>query len=76
VTQDLVEYCEGLTLWGPPRTQQNVVPPVTISSLIGVLLSSLYNPNLAWDEYSHRVALGEVEVVTMLAALLGYDPRK
>ena len=74
VTQELVEYCEGLTLWGHPRTQQNVVPPVTISSLIGVLLSSLYNPNLAWDEYSHRVALAEVEVVTMLATLLDYDP--
>jgi glutamate/tyrosine decarboxylase-like PLP-dependent enzyme len=53
-----------------------VVPPVTISSLIGVLLSSLNNPNLAWDEYSHRVALAEIEVVTMLAALLGYDPEK
>ncbi len=76
VTQELVEYCEGLTLWGHPRTQQNVVPPVTISSLIGVLLSSLYNPNLAWDEYSHRVALAEVEVVTMLAALLGYDSER
>ena len=76
VTQELVKYCEGLTLWGHPRTQQNVVPPVTISSLIGVLLSSLYNPNLAWDEYSHRVALAEVEVVTMLAVLLGYDPER
>ncbi len=76
VTEELVDYCEGLTLWGHPRTQQNVVPPVTISSLIGVLLSSLYNPNLAWDEYSHRVALAEVEVVTMLSALLGYDPER
>ncbi len=76
VTQELVQYCEGLTLWGHPRTQQNVVPPVTISSLIGVLLSSLHNPNLAWDEYSHRVAFAEVEVVAMLAALLGYDPER
>lgn len=76
VTQELVEYCEGLTLWGHPRTQQNVVPPVTISSLIGVLLSSLCNPNLSWDEYSHGVALAEVEVVSMLAALLGYDPER
>ncbi|MEX2490707.1 MAG: pyridoxal-dependent decarboxylase [Nitrospirales bacterium] len=76
VTQELVQYCEGLTLWGHPRTQQNVVPPVTISSLIGVLLSSMNNPNLAWDEYSHRIALAEVEVVTMLAALLGYDPEE
>ncbi len=74
VTQDLVQYCSGLTIWGHPRTQLNVVPPVTIPSLIGVLLSSLYNPNLAWDEYSHRVALAEVEVVAMVSALLGYEP--
>jgi L-2,4-diaminobutyrate decarboxylase len=74
VTQELVQYCAGLTLWGHPRTQQNVVPPVTISSLIGVLLSSLCNPNLAWEEYSHRVALAEVEVVAMMAGLMGYDP--
>jgi glutamate/tyrosine decarboxylase-like PLP-dependent enzyme len=76
VTQELVQYCSGLTLWGHPRTQQNVVPPVTISSLIGVLLSSLYNPNLAWDEYSHRVAFAEVEVVAMMARLIGYDPER
>ena len=73
VTASLVDYCSGLTLWGHPRTQQNVVAPPTISSLIGVLLSSMYNPNLGWDEYSHRVALAEVEVVAMMAALLGYD---
>lgn len=76
VTQELVQYCSGLTLWGHPRTQQNVVPPVTISSLIGVLLSSLYNPNLAWEEYSHGVALAEVEVVAMMARLIGYHPEQ
>ena len=76
VTARLVEYCSGLTLWGHPRTQQNVVPPVTISSLIGVLLSSMYNPNLVWDETSQRVALAEVEMVAMTAALLGYDPMR
>ncbi len=76
VTADLVRYCEGLTLWGHPRTQQNVVAPATISSLIGVLLSSMYNPNLAWDEYSHRVALAEVEMVAMTARLIGYVPER
>ncbi|MCA9471994.1 MAG: pyridoxal-dependent decarboxylase [Nitrospirales bacterium] len=76
VTANLVTYCEGLTLWGHPRTQQNVVPPATISSLIGVLLSSMYNPNLAWDEYSHRFALAEVEMVSMMARLIGYDPER
>ena len=76
VSASLVEYCSGLTLWGHPRTQQNVVPPATISSLIGVLLSSMYNPNLAWDASSHRVALAEVEMVAMTSALLGYDPER
>ncbi len=74
VTQELVDYCSGLTLWGHPCTQQNVVPPVTISSLIGVLLSSMYNPNLDWDEYSQRVAFAEVEVASMMARLVKYDP--
>lgn len=41
-----------------------------------MLLSSLYNPNLAWDEYSHRVAFAEVEVVAMMARLIGYDPER
>lgn len=36
----------------------------------------MYNPNLAWDEYSHRVALAEVELAAMAAALIGYDAEK
>jgi glutamate/tyrosine decarboxylase-like PLP-dependent enzyme len=74
VTANLVEYFKGLTIWGHPRTQINVVPPPSISSLIATVLTGLYNPNLAWDEYSHKVALAEVEAVAMTAALLGYDP--
>src|SRR5438105_13704431 len=57
VTRDLVGYLQGMTLFGHPRSQQNVVCPTSIPSLIGVLLASLYNPNLVWDDYSHRVAL-------------------
>lgn len=76
VTSELVEYCSGLTIWGHPRAQQNVVPPPSIPSLIGTLLASLYNPNLASDEYSHQVALAEVEVSAMIASLIGYDPER
>jgi glutamate/tyrosine decarboxylase-like PLP-dependent enzyme len=76
VTAELVHYLEGMTLFGHPRTQQNVVPPSSIPSLIGVLLASLYNPNLAWDEYSRLVSLAEVEATAMTARLLGYDPEK
>ena len=73
ITVDLVGYLRGMTIFGHPRTQQNVIPPPTIPSLIGVLIASLYNPNIAWDEYSHLVALAEVEVVGMTSKMVGYD---
>ena len=76
VTSDLVGYLRGMTIFGHPHTQQNVVPPPTISSLIGVLLASLHNPNLAWDEYSRLVALAEAEAVGMTGQLVGYDPEQ
>ena len=38
VTPNLVSYFEGLTVWGHPRTQINVVPPPSISSLIATEL--------------------------------------
>ena len=74
VTSDLVGYLRGMTIFGHPRTQQNVVPPPTIPSLIGVLLSALHNPNVSWDEYSRLVALAEVEATAITAQLIGYDP--
>ncbi len=73
VTAELVSYLRGMTVFGHPRTQQNVIAPPTIPSLIGVLLASLYNPNLAWDEYSRLVALAEVEVIGMTSTLIGYE---
>lgn len=74
VTTELVGYLRGMTIFGHPRTQQNVIAPTTIPSLIGVLLASLHNPNMGWDEYSRLVALAEVEVVGITSQLVGYNP--
>lgn len=76
VTSELVSYLRGMTIFGHPRTQQNVIAPTTIPSLIGVLLASLHNPNISWDEFSKLVALAEVEVVAMTSQLIGYDPQR
>ena len=76
VTADLVSYLQGMSIFGHPRTQQNVIPPPTIPSVIGVLIASLYNPNITWDEYSRLVALAEVEAVGMTAQMIGYAPEK
>jgi glutamate/tyrosine decarboxylase-like PLP-dependent enzyme len=74
VTADIVNYLGGMTIFGHPRTQQNVVAQPSIASLIGVLLAALYNPNMAWEEYSRRVALAEVEASAITAGMVGYDP--
>src|SRR5262245_17003520 len=74
VTTELVGKLEGMTVFGHPRAQQNVVPPPSIPSLIGVLLASLFNPNLTSDEYSRLVAQAEVEASAVSARLIGYDP--
>jgi glutamate/tyrosine decarboxylase-like PLP-dependent enzyme len=76
VTAELVCYLQGMPIFGHPGTQQNVVPPTSIPSLIGVLLASLYNPNMLWDEYSRLFALAEVEAAAISARLVGYDPAR
>ena len=75
-TAELVSRCQGLINPTHPCTQRQVVPPVTFSSVVAGALSSLYNANIGWDEYSQRIALAEVEVVAMLAELIGYDPNE
>ncbi|TLQ48650.1 pyridoxal phosphate-dependent decarboxylase family protein [Streptomyces marianii] len=76
VVAELVSYFEGFTIWGHPHTQQNVIPPATIPSVVGMTLAHMYNPNIVSDEYSHRVAVAEVEVVAACSSLLGYTPHQ
>src|SRR6266542_2283628 len=42
VTAELVRYLEGMTIYGHPRAQENVINQPSIASLIGVLLAALY----------------------------------
>jgi len=72
----LVDFLQGMTIWGHPRTQVNVVPPTAIPGIMGQLFASIYNPNVLWDELSHRLAAAEVEVASMCSTLIGYDLTK
>lgn len=74
ITARLTEYLEGLTIWGHPLTQENVVPPPTIPGIVASLLCTVYNPNLVWDQYSKKVAQAEIEMTAMMADLMGLDP--
>lgn len=74
ITRLIASYLEGLTIWGHPLTQENVVPPPTIPGIVASLLCTIFNPNMVWDEYSRKVAQAEMELTAMMADLLGYDP--
>ena len=74
VIEGLTRYLQGHVLPGHPLTQQNVIPPSTIASIAGLLFAGLHNPNVVWDHYSHKLAEAEVEAVSAVAGLVGYDP--
>jgi glutamate/tyrosine decarboxylase-like PLP-dependent enzyme len=70
----ITEYLSGMTVWGHPNAQTNVVPPTTIPSIVGNLLAAIYNPNMVGIEYSSRVGMAEQEISRICASLIGYDP--
>lgn len=72
----ITEYLSGMTVWGHPNAQTNVVPPTTIPSIVGNLLGAVYNPNMVGIEYSNRVGMAEQEVSRICASLIGYDPKQ
>lgn len=76
VIPELVDYLEGMFIWGHPRSQINVVPTPSLASIVGVLLPLLYNPNLCSDESARRFAEAEVRAASMAAELIGYDPEQ
>ncbi len=71
---DMSDYLEGLMIWSHPHSQANVSPQATIPSVIGQLFGALYNPNVIWDQASHRVGEAEVETASICADLIGYNP--
>src|SRR5581483_3668987 len=56
VIAEVGDYLQGHVIWGHPHTQEQVIPPPTIASVLGQMFGAIYNPNLLWDAYSHRVA--------------------
>ena len=76
VIPQLVRCLEGMLIWGHPRSQVNVVAHPSIASIIGVVLPSMYNPNLCSDESGFGFSEAEARVASMVADLVGYDPRR
>jgi L-2,4-diaminobutyrate decarboxylase len=74
VIPQLVGYLDGMLITGHPRSQVNVSAHPSIASIIGVVLPSMYNPNLCSDESGRGFSEAEVRVAAMTSRLVGYDP--
>src|SRR6478735_11531656 len=73
VIPQLVHVLDGMLITAHPRSQVNVVAPPSIASVIGVVLPSMYNPNLCSDESGRGFSEAEVRVASMAARLVGYE---
>src|SRR3989440_9326147 len=67
VIPQLVHVLDGMLITAHPRSQVNVVAPPSIASVIGIVLPSMYNPNLCSDESGR----GFSEAVGRVAAIAG-----
>jgi L-2,4-diaminobutyrate decarboxylase len=76
VLPELVKCLDGMLIFGHPRSQVNVVAHPSIASIIGVVLPSIYNPNLCTDESGRGFSEAEVRVASIVARLVGYDPQR
>ncbi len=74
VIPQLVGVLDGMLITGHPRSQVNVVAHPSIASIIGVVLPSMYNPNLCSDESGRGFSEAEVCVASIASRLVGYDP--
>jgi L-2,4-diaminobutyrate decarboxylase len=73
VIPQLVHVLDGMLINGHPRSQVNVVAHPSIASIIGVVLPSMYNPNLCSDESGRGFSEAEVRAGSIISRLVGYD---
>lgn len=76
ITDNLSNYLQGHLNFGNPKVQTNVINPVTISSIVAQIITSLSHANLVSEEYSHKFAESEIEAVSICANFVGYNPNQ
>lgn len=76
VIEECCKYVNGMFNWSSPKSMVNVVPPACIPSIIGSLIGSILNSNLVEQNPSGNIAALEIEVISMISKLIGYDPVK
>ncbi|MFZ5904499.1 MAG: pyridoxal phosphate-dependent decarboxylase family protein [Chloroflexota bacterium] len=70
----VLEFINGSIEWAHPLNIVAPAPPPTILSMFANLVCNHLGPNLLWDRFSQEFARAELELASMIADLVGYDP--
>ncbi len=74
VIKGLLHHFNGMPLWGAPKAMVNVVPPSPMVSIAASMLAAMVNANIIESEYSVDIAAAELETISMIAQLIGWNP--
>jgi len=72
----IIQFLKGIPIYGHPETVSNVIPQSTIPSIIGATLAAICNPNIMEEAYGGKACEAEIEVVSIISSLIGYDKKK
>ncbi|MBI3511792.1 MAG: aspartate aminotransferase family protein [Bacteroidetes bacterium] len=76
VMNALLTRFNGVPHWGHTKTLINVVPQSSELSVAAAMLGAMVNANLVESELSSDIAAAEVEVISMLAEMFGWNKVK
>lgn len=72
----IIQFLKGIPIYGHPETVSNVIPQSTIPSIIGSTLAAICNPNIMEEAYGGKACEAEIEVVSIISSLIGYDKKR
>jgi glutamate/tyrosine decarboxylase-like PLP-dependent enzyme len=73
VINELLTRFHGVPHWGHTKTLINVVPQSSELSVAAAMLAAMVNANLVESELSSDIAAVEVEVISMLSEMFGWN---
>jgi len=76
ITQILFRLIPGSFDYSHPKSILAASPPITIVSLVASTLTQYLNQNIAWGSWGGNFSQIELDIVSILSKLVGYDEGK
>lgn len=74
--EDSIKVFNDQIRWNSLAVMHNLNPPILMDSVIGNMITSIYNPNVLWDFVSANSQKMEKQVVRQIAELCQWNKKK